>query len=58
MQAPWTRIKEYMNLLDSLQLHTPVNHPDQANIKNNLLKIREIYLFIKKVKNIFLSLIG
>jgi hypothetical protein len=51
MQSPWSRIKEYMNLLGSLQLHTPKDHPDQANISNNLNKIREIYIFIKKVVN-------
>jgi hypothetical protein len=51
MQAPWTRIKEYMNLLAVLQLHTPDNHPDHATITANIKKIREVYLFIKQLQD-------
>lgn len=40
-----------MNLLGSLQLHTPQNHPDHANITNNIKRIREIYLFIKQLQD-------
>ncbi len=39
-----------MNLLGSLQLHTPKDHPDQTNIIKNYDKIRQVYLFIKKLE--------
>lgn len=51
MQSPWTRIKDYMNILGSLQLHTPHNHPDQATITENIKRIREVYLFIKQLQD-------
>jgi hypothetical protein len=53
MEKPWLRLKEYMNLLGSLQLHTAKEHPDQANIKNVMKKTREVHLYIKQV-NLFL----
>lgn len=49
MEKPWLRLKEYMNLLGSLQLHTPKEHPDQANIKNVMKNTREVHLYIKQV---------
>lgn len=49
MGAPWPRIKEYMNILASLQVHTPKSHPDQENIEFVLDKIRELNLYIKQV---------
>ncbi len=51
IQTPWTRIKEYMNLLAVLQLHTPDNHPDHPTITSNIKKIREVYLFIKQLQD-------
>lgn len=56
MASPWARIKEYINILGSLQLHTPNEHQDQANITNVLNKLREIYLYVKQVN--FLSLLN
>lgn len=51
MGKPWPRIKEYMNLLGSLELHTPKEHADQKNISYVLNKLREFYLYIKQVIN-------
>lgn len=51
MQAPWQRLKDYMNLLSSLELHTPINHPDRANITNNGKRIREVHAFVKSLQN-------
>ncbi|CAF0730595.1 unnamed protein product [Brachionus calyciflorus] len=48
--APWARIKEYINLLGSLQLHTPKEHQDQENISNILNKLREVYLYVKQLQ--------
>jgi hypothetical protein len=50
MMAPWPHIKDIMNLLGSLQLHTSKDHPDYLNITKSLNKIRELYLFVKQVQ--------
>ena len=50
MDTPWSRIKEYMNLLGSLKNHTPMDHPDQTNITNTLNKLREFYLYLKQIQ--------
>lgn len=49
MEFPWSRIKEYMNLLSSLKQHSPKEHPDQAYIAQVLNKMQEVYLYFKKV---------
>ena len=55
MGAPWKRIKEYINILSSLQLHTPKEHEDQEHITNVLNKLREIYLYVKQVNKFQLN---
>jgi hypothetical protein len=49
METPWSRLKEYINLLTSLKLHTPKAHQDQVNISRNLNNIREFNLYVKQV---------
>ncbi|RNA43582.1 epithelial cell-transforming sequence 2 oncogene-like [Brachionus plicatilis] len=50
MASPWTRIKEYISILGSLQLHTPKEHQDQAHITKVLNKLKEIYLYVKQLQ--------
>ena len=49
MDSPWPHMKESINLLGSLQLHTPKEHPDYLNVTIALNKMRELHLFVKKV---------
>ena len=50
LQSPLQRIKEYTNILGSLELYTPENHPDHANIIRNSKQIREVHLFVKRLQ--------
>jgi hypothetical protein len=49
MASPWTRVKEYMDLLSYLQLHTAKTHADQINIKQVLDGIKGLHLHVKQV---------
>lgn len=49
MESPWTRIREYMHLLSSLQLHTAKNHADQVNIEEVSNAIKDLHLHVKQV---------
>jgi hypothetical protein len=51
MNSPWPRMKELLNLLSSLQLYTPKNHPDQANIHFNLNRLRQYYVFLRQLQD-------
>ena len=50
MVLPCKRIREYMNLLAALQLHTPREHLDQSNISSVLNDIRSLYLNLKQIQ--------
>lgn len=51
INAPWPHIKEMLNLLSSLQLYTPKQHPDQINIQLNLNRLRQFYVFLKQLQD-------
>ena len=51
INAPWPHIKEMLNLLSSLQLYTPKQHPDQINIQLNLNRLRQFYVFLRQLQD-------
>ncbi|GAA6102395.1 epithelial cell-transforming sequence 2 oncogene-like isoform X1 [Tachysurus ichikawai] len=48
--SPSTRVEEYVNLLQSLKLHTPPEHPDHQHTSSALNTLRNYRNFIHKLK--------